>query len=50
MIKQVTENGIVHTYSDAGKKIRQKGTHFPVNNAYEEVGKQHEWEEVEDDE
>lgn len=46
MIKQETNNNIVHTYSDEGKQIRQKGTKFPVNNAYERVGKEHEWEEV----
>ena len=51
MIKTEIKNGVVHTYSDAGKKIHPKGAKLPVvNNAYEEVGKEREWEEVGDDE
>ena len=46
MIKKEIENGIVHTYSDAGLKIQRKDSKFPVNNAFEEEGKEHEWEEV----
>jgi len=47
MIKKEIKDGIVHTYSDAGLKIQRKDSKFPVNNAFEEVGKEHEWEEVE---
>lgn len=46
MIKKEVKDGIVHTFSDEGYKIRRKGTDFPVNNAYEPLGKEHEWEEV----
>ena len=46
-IKKTIKDGIVHTYSDAGLKIQRKDSKFPVNNAFEEVGKEHEWEEVE---
>ena len=47
MIKTETKNGIVHNYSDQGRKIHPKGRTLPLaNNAFEEVGKEHEWEEV----
>lgn len=49
MIKKETKNGITHFYSDKGKKIQRKDAKFPVNNAYEKEGKEHEWEEVEED-
>ena len=50
MVKQETQNGIVRTYSDEGKKIKPKGAKLPiVNNAYEEAGKEREWAEVEED-
>lgn len=51
MIQTDIRNGIVHTYSDEGKKIRPKGAKVPVvNNAFEEEGKERKWEEVEEDE
>ncbi len=39
-IKKTIKDGIVHTYSDAGLKIQRVDAKFPVNNAYEEVGKE----------
>lgn len=49
MIKQETQDGIVRTYSDSGKKIKPKGAKLPVaNNAYEPQGKAREWVEVEE--
>jgi len=49
MIVTETKNGITHIYSDEGRKVRMKGTKVAFNNAYEEVGKEHEWEEVDDE-
>ena len=50
MIKTEIKGNIVRIYSDEGKFIRRKGTRFKVSNAYERIGTEHEWEEVEDDE
>lgn len=50
MIKTETKNGIVHIYSDEGRKIRQKDTGIVFGNAYEPIdGRKHEYEEVEDE-
>ena len=52
MIRTEIIKGIIHTYSDAGLKIRMKDTGWVVNSghAYEPVnGKRHEWEEVEEE-
>ena len=46
MIAKEIKNGVVHTFSDAGLKIQRVDVKFPVNNAFEEVGKEHKWEEV----
>lgn len=53
MIRTEIVNGIIHTYSDAGLKIRMKDTGWVVKSghAYEAVnGKRHEYEEVPNDE
>jgi len=48
MIKVEIKNGIVHTCSDAGKKIRIKGTSIEFYHAYESEKDDHRhiWEEV----
>ena len=49
MIQTDIKDGIVHTYSDEGKKIRPKGAKVPVvNNAFEEEGKEREWVETDE--
>ena len=50
MIVTETKNGIVHIYSDEGRKIRQNDTGIVFRNAYEPIdGRKHEYEEVEDE-
>ena len=48
MIKTEIKNGIVHTYSDVGIKIRIKGTRIEFYHAYESEKDDHRhvWEEV----
>ena len=50
MIIKSVNGETTHFFSDEGKKIRMKGSKRTFNNAYEKVGEEHEWEEVEDDE
>ena len=50
MIKQEIKNDTIHTFSDAGFRIRIKGTDISFLEAYENqlADHRHEWEEVQE--